>query len=635
MLVFMKFGPHPRATKTVSGTQMKQFLRRMAATAGFLACLSTAAIAQDWTHGTALTGGPRLGAGFKNFPYVNPDAPKGGTVRQAALGSFDSFNDRITRGESAPGITLIYETLMTPSLDESDISAAYGLLAEATKFPDDFSSVSFRLNPKAKWHDGKPVGVEDVIWSLEKLKEINPQLGAYFADVVKGEKSGDGEVTFTFAAKGNRELPHIMGQLPVYPKHWWEGKDAGGKQRSIAEPTMEPPLGSGPYKVGKFEAGRFVEYERVADYWGLDLNTRIGTSNFDVVRYDLYSDETVMIEAFKGDAFDYRLERSSKNWATGYVGLPALDKGFVVKEEFQNQDSGRMQAFVPNMRREKFKDWRVRRALNLAFDFETTNRNAFFGIYQRIESYYAGTELASSGRPAGKELEILNEVKADVPVEVFAAPYANPVGGDNEKMRSNYREALRLLKEAGWTLKDSKLVNEKTGEPFTIEYLDYSDINQRFVLPYAQSLEKIGIKVDYRVVDSSAYQERVRKFDYDMMMHAWGQSLSPGNEQRNQWGSAAADREGSENLAGIKNVAIDKLIDRVIFATDRETLVAATHALDRVLLANNYVIPQWFSKFDRYVYWDRFGRPAQMPKFDFGFPAIWWFDPEKAARIKQ
>jgi microcin C transport system substrate-binding protein len=614
---------------------MKPILRRIAALAGFLLCLTPAAQALDWTHGTALTGTPRLAAGFAHLPYVNPDAPKGGTARQAAQGSFDSFNDRIVKGEAAPGIAAIYETLMTPSLDENDISSAYGLLAEATKFPDDFSSVSFRLNPKARWHDGQKVSVDDVIWSFEKLKEINPQLAFYFHDVVKGEKSGEGEVTFTFAAKGNRELPHIMGSLPVYPKHWWEGKDSGGRQRNIAEPTIEPPLGSGPYRIGKFEAGRYVEYERVTDYWGKDLNTRIGTNNFDILHYDLYSDETVMMEAFKGDAFDYRLERSSKNWATGYAGLPALDKGFVIKEEYTNLDSGRMQAFVPNLRREKFKDWRVRRALNLAFDFETTNRNAFFGLYERIASYYAGTELASSGLPQGKELEFLNEVKADVPAVVFTAPYVNPVGGDVEKMRANYREALKLLKEAGWTLKGSRLVNGKSGEPFVIEYLDYSDINQRFVLPYAQSLEKIGIAVDYRTVDSSAYQERVRKFDFDIVMHAWGQSLSPGNEQRNQWGSAAADREGSENLAGIKDKAVDRLIDKVIFAADRETLVGATHALDRVLLANNFVVPQWYSKVDRYVYWDRFGRPAQLPKFDFGFPSLWWFDKAKAERIKQ
>ena len=592
------------------------------------------AFAVDWTNGSALTGTPRLSQNFANFPYVNPQAPKGGTVRQGAPGSFDSFNDQITRGEAAPGLNLTYETLMEASLDELDISSQYGLLAEATKYPDDFSSVSFRLNPKAKWHDGEPVTVDDVIWSFNKLKEVNPKLAFYFTNVIKAEASGASEVTFTFDVKGNRELPHIMGQLPVYPKHWWEGKDAKGVARNFSEPTLEPPLGSGPYKIGKFEAGRYVEYDRVADYWAKDSNTKIGTNNFDVLRYDLYGDETVMMEAFKADAFDYRFERSSKNWATGYVGLPALDTGFVIKEEFPNTASGRMQAFVPNMRRDKFKDVRVRRALNLAFDFETTNRNAFFGLYQRIASYFAGTELASSGLPTGKELEILNEVKADVPPEIFTTPYTNPVGGDLTKMRGNYREAIGLLKEAGWSLKGGKLVNDKTGEPFVIEYVDYSDVNSRFVNPYAQSLEKLGIKLDYRVVDSSAYQERIRKFDYDMMMTAWGESLSPGNEQREYWGSASVTREGSQNYAGIQNPAVDKLIDKVIFATDRETLVAATHALDRVLLANNYVIPQWYSNVDRYVYWDRFARPATMPKYAFGFPNIWWFDQAKADRIK-
>jgi microcin C transport system substrate-binding protein len=426
-----------------------------------------------------------------------------------------------------------------------------------------------------------------------------------------------------------------MGQLPVFPKHWWEGKDASGNQRNIAEPTTEPPLGSGPYMVGKFELGRFIEYDRVPDYWAKDLNTEIGTSNFDVLRYDLYGDETVMIEAFKADAFDYRFERSSKNWSTGYTALPALDKGFVIKEEFPNLASGKMQAFVPNLRRDKFKDPRVRRALNLAFDFETTNRNAFFGLYERIASYFAGTELASSGLPTGKELDLLNEVKADIPPEVFTSPYTNPVGGDLTKMRENYREAIRLLKEAGWSLKDGKLISDKTGEPFTIEYLDYSEIGTRYVGPYAQSLEKIGITLNYRILDTSAYQERVRKFDYDMIGIAWGESLSPGNEQREYWGSTSASREGSKNYAGIQNAGIDKLIDKVIFANDRDTLIIATHALDRVLLANNYVIPQWYSHVDRYVYWDRFGRPPAIPKYSFGFPSLWWFDQPKADRIKQ
>ncbi len=614
---------------------MSGYLARLAlAIFAFVPLMASPVFSIDWTHGTALNAEPRLAAGFSHFPYVNPDAPKAGLVRQGALGSFDSFNDQITRGEAAPGLTLIYETLMTPSLDETDISTSYGLLAEAIKYPDDFSSVSFRLNANAKWNDGMPVTVDDVIWSLNTLKEVNPQYGFYFANVVKGEKTGEREVTFIFSEKGNRELPHIVGQLPVFAKHWWEGKDAAGKQRNIAEPTLEPPLGSGPYRIGKFEAGRYVEYVLADNYWGKSLNTRIGTDNFAVQRYDLYGDEQVMMEAFKGGAFDYRFERSSKNWATGYEGLPALDKGFVIKEEFPNRDSGKMQAFVPNLRRDKFKDQRVRRALNLAFDFETTNRNSFFGLYERISSYFAGTMLASSGLPQGEELEILNSVKDKIPAEVFTKPYVNPVGGDNGRMRENYREALRLLKEAGWSLKERSLLNDKTGEPFVIEYLDYSDVNSRFVLPYAQSLEKIGIKLDYRTVDTSSYEERVRKFDYDMIMTGWGQSLSPGNEQREYWGSKSAAREGSKNYAGIADPGIDALVDKVIFAPDHETLVAATHALDRVLLAHNYVVPQWFSQVDRYVYWDRFGRPAKLPEYNFGFPTVWWYDQAKADRIK-
>ena len=326
---------------------MRALARTLLFAAATLVLPLTQAFAIDWVHGTALTGEVRLPAGFSNFAYVNPQAPKGGSVRLAAVGSFDSFNDQITKGEPAAGISLLYETLMTPSLDELDISSQYGLLAEATKYPNDFSSVSFRMNPKARWHDGQPVTVDDVIWSFNKIKELNPRMAFYYANVVKAEKSGDNEVTFTFDMKGNRELPHIMGQLTVLPKHWWEGKDASGKQRDISQPTLEAPLGSGAYKVGKFEAGRHVEYERVADYWGKDHNTEIGTNNFDIIHYDFYGDEAVMIEAFKADAYDYRFERSSKNWSTGYEGLPALDKGFVVKEEYPSKASGRMQAFVP------------------------------------------------------------------------------------------------------------------------------------------------------------------------------------------------------------------------------------------------------------------------------------------------
>ena len=590
--------------------------------------------AADWAHGTALNGTPRYAAGFAHFDYVNPQAPKGGAARQAQVGSFDSFNPIITQGEPAPGLTLIYETLMSPSADELDISATYGLLAEASKHPDDFSSVTFRLNPLAKWHDGTPVSADDVIWSFQKSIELNPQVKFYYQNVAKAERSAEGEVTFTFDIKGNRELPHIMGSLQVLPKHWWEGKDASGKQRSISEPTLEAPLGSGPYRVKGFEAGRFVSYGRVNDYWGADLNVNIGQNNFDELRFDLYRDETVMIEAFKSGAYDYRFERSSKNWATGYENLPARDKGFIKLEEFPRKSTGVMQAFVPNMRRDKFKDIRVRKALDLAFDFETTNRNAFFGIYQRAHSYFSGTELAASGVPGAGELALLEPLKDKVPTEVFTQPYVNPVGGDNERMRDNFREALRLFKEAGWSLKGNTLVNEKTGKPLTIEYISQSPVDERYVLPYQANLERIGIKLDFRMIDSASYQERVRKFDYDMAGAIWGQSLSPGNEQRNYWGSSSVGVDGSRNLAGIADPAVDALIDKVIFAPDRPALITATHALDRVLMANHFVIPQWYSKFERYAYWDRFGRPGKLPEFDFSFPKIWWFDAQKAERIK-
>jgi microcin C transport system substrate-binding protein len=617
---------------------MRPLVRCLAVLAA-LAISQTQAFAVDWVHGSALTGEPRLAANFSHFPYVNPDAPKGGAARQAAAGSFDSFNPVIVKGETASGLvmpyrTYVFDSLMVSSLDELDIASEYGLLAEAMKYPDDFSSVTFRLNPKAKWHDGQPITVEDVIWSFHKETELNPLIKDAYRNVVKAEKSGEREVTFTFDVKGNRELPHIMGSLQVLPQHWWEAKDGKGAARNIAETTLEPPLGSGPYRIKSFEAGRFVVYERVRNYWGADLNVNVGTHNFDELRIDYYRDETVMMEAFKGDAFDYRLERVSRNWATAYTDLPARKNGTLILEEYPNKSTGRMQAFVPNLRRDKFKDMRVRRALDYAFDFETTNRTAFFGIYQRIESYFAGTELAASGLSSPEELALLEPLRGKIPDSVFTEPYVSPVGGDNDKMRANFREALKLLKEAGWSLKGNTLVNEKTGAPFTIEYLSQTSVDERFVLPFQANLERIGIKLDLRIVDSSAYQERIRKFDYDMIGVAWGQTLSPGNEQRNFWGTSSFKLEGSRNYAGISDPAIDALIDKVIFALDRQGLIIATKALDRVLMANHYVIPQWFSPFDRFVYWDRFGRPAKMPVFNFGFPDIWWYDAAKAARIK-
>ncbi len=594
---------------------------------------SSDAVPGEWSHATALTGKPKYPKGFANFDYVNPDAPKGGRVRLSSLGGFDTFNPILPKGEQAEGAGLLYETLMTSSLDELDISAMYGQIAEAMRYPADYSSVSFRLNPDARWNDGKPITVEDVVWSFNTIIEINPRQAYYYANVKKAEKTGDREVTFTFNVKNNRELPHIMGQLLILPKHWWQGTDKDGNKRDINKGTLEPPLGSGPYRLAKFSPGRSVTYERVKDYWGANLNVNVGQNNFDEIQYESYLDRSVMLQAFKGDEYDFRRENSAKDWATGYSQFPARDKGYVIVEKFPDRARGIMQGFILNTRREQLKDIRVRRALNYAFDFETLNRTIFYNSYFRANSYFSGSELASSGLPTGKELEILETVRGQVPEEVFTKEYKNPVGGDRKKERENLRQALKLLKEAGWTLDKRRLVNKK-GEQLKITYLDYSPVGQRYALPYKKALEKIGIALEYRMVDTAQYISRLRSFDFDMIGSGWAQSLSPGNEQRDYFGSVSADRQGSRNYAGIKNPAIDKLIDRIIFAKDREELVAATKAMDRVLLWNNYVVPQWFLPFQRTARWNRFGHPEKLPEFDIGFPTIWWWDAEKAAKIK-
>ena len=600
----------------------------------FLTVLSAGSLrAQEpqWRHATSLIGEPALPADFPHFRYVNPDAPKGGEVRLSDTGSFDSFNPILPKGNVAPGTGLMYETLMNSALDELDISAMYGGIAEAIRYPDDFSWVKFRLNPKAKWHDGLPITPEDVVWSFKQQVRLNPQIRFYYGHVTKAEVSGEREVTFTFDQAGNRELPHIVGQLMVLPKHWWEGKDKDGNPRSIDRTTLEPPLGSGPYRIKEFAAGRSLTYERVDDYWAKNENFAIGQNNFDEVRYEVFLDSAVLLEAFKGDQYDWRLENSAKAWATGY-DFPAVKDGRVVLETFEDKATGRMQAFVVNLRREKFADPRVREALNYAFDFEATNRTLFYGQYKRIASFFAGTDLAATGLPEGKELEILNEVRDKVPPEVFTKPYTNPVAGDPGAVRNNLREALKLFREAGWELKGRQLVNARTGEPFTLEYLSIDPNFERVVLPYAQNLKKIGIDLTIRVVDTSQYLNRLRAFDFDMITFSWGESLSPGNEQREYWGSAAADNSASRNLAGIKDPAVDFIIDKIIFSKDRESLVAAVKALDRVLLWNHYVIPQWYLNVDRSARWNRFSHPEKLPAFSHGFPTIWWWDKDKAAK---
>jgi microcin C transport system substrate-binding protein len=585
-----------------------------------------------WRHGLSLFGDLKYPAGFKRFDYVNPDAPKGGVVRQISLGTFDNFNLVVSgvKGNLGGAVQLIYEALTTPSLDES--STEYGALAESVSHPEDFSFVIYRLREQARWHDGKAVTPADVIFSMEAFKKYHPHYSAYYRHVVKAEQVGERDVKFSFDAPGNRELPQIVGQLTVLPKHWWEGTDSEGRKRDVSATTIEPPLGSGPYRIKDFAAGREIVLQRVKDYWGKDLNVNIGRNNFDEIRFEYFRDSTVALEAFKGDQVDWRLENSAKNWATAY-DFPAVTDKRVLKEEFPNRSSGVMQAFVLNTRREKFSDARVRQACNFAFDFEEMNKQLFFGQYKRVSSYFDGTELACSGLPEGEELAILETVRDKVPADVFTKPYQNPVGGDPEAVRANLRESMRLLKEAGYEIKDRKLV-DPSGKPVSAEILVQEPAFERIALFYKPSLERIGITTSIRIVDDAQYENRLRGFDYDIIIHSWGESLSPGNEQREFWSSQAADTPGSNNYIGIKNPAVDALIDKVIFAKNRQGLIAATRALDRVLLWNHYVVPQWNYPKVRTARWDRFSRPAELPKYGLsGFPALWWFDAEKAARI--
>jgi len=615
-------------------TVLQQGAATLAAPA-FVGLASAPALAQEkqWRHGLSLFGDLKYPPDFKHFDYVNPDAPKGGAARQMAFGTYDNFNRVISgvKGNLAQGTELMLETLTTAALDE--VSTEYGLLAEAVSNPVDFSSVTYRLRANAHWHDGKPVTVEDVIYSFDVFKKNSPFFGAYYRHVVKAEKTGDREITFAFDSPGNRELPQIVGQLFILPKHWWEGTDASGRKRDVTATTLEPPLASGPYRIKDVSPGRSITYERVKDYWGKDANVNLGRNNFDEIRYIYLRDTTVAIEAFKGDQVDWRVENSAKNWATAY-DFPAVAEKRVVLEEFPVRSTGVMQAFAFNIRRAKFGDSRLRRAFNFAFDFEEMNKQLFFGQYKRIASYFEGTELASSGVPQGKELEILQTVRDMVPAEVFTTPYTNPVGGNPEAVRNNLREALRLLKEAGYEVRNQKLTNTKTSEMLSVEFLVEDPSSERFVLFYKPSLERLGITVSVRTVDSAQYENRLRQWDFDIMVAGWGESLSPGNEQRSYWGSQAADQPGSQNYVGIKNPAIDALIDRVIFTKDRGDLVAATKALDRVLLWNNYVVPQWTYGKVRTARWDRFTRPSEMPKYgNAAFPAIWWWDAQKAAKV--
>jgi microcin C transport system substrate-binding protein len=576
------------------------------------------------SHGLSLFGDLKYGADFGNFDYVNPDAPKGGTVRYSAIGTFDNLNPFILKGNPAAGLGDLFDTLMTPAGDEP--ASEYGLVAESVEVPADRSWVQYNLRKEARFQDGSPITPEDVIWTFETLKEKgHPRYHLYYADVLKAEKTGDHSVKFTFHNGSNRELPQIVGEMPVLSKAYWSTRD-------FDKTTLDAPLGSGPYKIESFDVGRSITYRRVADYWAKDLPVNRGRHNFDVIRYDYYRDRTVALEAFKAGDYDIRVENFAKNWATGYDS-PAFRDGLYKKELIPNKVPAGMQAFAFNTRKEMFRDARVRQALGYLFDFEWENKTLFYDSYTRTESYFANSELASSGLPSADEIKILDKYKGQIPDAVFNQAYEAPKTDGSGNLRDNMREALRLLSEAGWSVKDGKLVNDETGKPFSFEFLLDEPEFERIVLPFVQNLGRVGITATIRKIDPAQYENRMKTFDYEMAIVVIPESLSPGNEQRDFWSSGAADEQGSQNFMGVKSKAVDDLVDLIINAPDRPSLVTRVHALDRVLLHSYYVIPSWHLTSFRVAAWDKFQRPRISPPYTLPLES-WWIDPERERALE-
>ena len=566
---------------------------------------------------------PRYPADFRHFDYVNPDAPKGGSLRLASQGSFDSFHPFIPKGNAVS--TGAVETLLVTSADEP--FTGYGLIAESIEWPRDRSWVIFHLRPQARWHDGTPITAEDVAWSFETLvSQGNPQYRFYYSAVASAEALDAARVRFTFSESTNRELPLIVGQLPILPKHYWATRD-------FSATTLEPPLGSGPYQIREFEAGRFTVRERVEDYWGRNLAVRRGMQNFQTIRTDFFRDATPIRLALKAGDIDYRLENQAKAWAEDY-NVSVVEKGWLKKELVANRRPTGMQAFVMNTRREQFSDPRVREALALAFDFEWTNRNLFNGQYTRTRSYFSNSDLAARGKPEGEELAVLEPFRGQVPEAVFGEAYAPPVTDGSGWLRENLRRANALLQDAGWAVQDLQLVNAKTGAPFRFEILLVSPAFERIVLPYVRNLKRLGIEAKVRLVDENQYINRFRQFDFDMMVWVWGQSETPGNEQYEYWSQAAADSAGSRNLAGVRDPVVDELIGLMLRSDSREQLNQRTRALDRVLSWGHYVVPHWHIRADRILYWDKFGRP-ETPVRTGVMTDRWWFDAERASALEK
>ncbi|MAZ00385.1 MAG: hypothetical protein CMH32_07610 [Micavibrio sp.] len=579
--------------------------------------ISLPAQAAEKVHGMAMHGDLKYGPDFTHFEYVNPNAPKGGTLKEHSIGTFDNLNGFIMKGVAAGNLSLLYDTLLSASEDEP--FSEYGLLAESVERADDNSYIRFNLHPSAKFHDGKAVTPEDVIWTFNTLLEKGlPFYRAYYGAVESVEKTGEQQVTFTFKDKTNKELPLILGQLPVLPKHYWDGKD-------FASTTLEAPLGSGPYKIKAVDAGKRIVYERVTDYWGKDLPVNKGRYNFDTIELDYYRDATVAVEALLAGEYDYRLENIAKTWATTYKDAQAVKDGRIVLKEIEHSRPAGMQAFALNQRRPIFADIAIRKAVNLAFDFEWANRQFAYGSYTRTDSYFENSELASSDLPEGEELAILEEYKDQLPPALFTEEFIVPKTKGDGNNRKQLREAMHILDEAGYkTGPDGLRIDPKTGQPLTFEIIEHQPAFERWTLPLIQNLKKIGIKATFRIVDTAQYQNRVLTHDYDMTVHTFPQSLSPGNEQIEYWHSSKADVEGSRNWLGIKSPVVDDLVMKIVNAESREDLVAYTRALDRVLKWGYYVIPQWHLNKFRLAYNSKIAMPETMAPYASDLTSTWW-----------
>lgn len=593
---------------------------RTAIISGLLFCAQAVAAPQHAL--TLYDEPPKYPANFKHVDYVNPDAPKGGTFREAAMGSFDSLNPFISKGVPADNITLVYDTLAQQGLDEP--ITEYGLIAGKIEKAPDNSWVRFYLRPEARFHDGHPVHAEDVVFTFETLiTQGSPIYRTYYADVAEVIAEDPLRVLFKFKHTSNRELPLILGQLPVLPKHWWAGRD-------FAKSSLEIPLGSGPYKVAEVKPGRSIRYERVKDYWGKDLPVNKGLYNFDYRISDYYRDSTVALEALKAGQFDYWQEMTAKNWANAY-NVPAVAEGRLIKEELPNGNPTGMQGFVFNIRKPMFQDVRVRKAISLLMDFEWTNKQLFNGAYTRTRSYFENSDMAATGLPSPAELAILEPLRGRIPDEAFTQAFAPAKTDASGMIRTQQREAYQLLQEAGWRIVDDKMV-DTTGKPVSIEFMLAQTDFERILLPFKRNLADLGIELVIRRVDVSQYVNRVRSRDFDMMVGSFPQSSSPGNEQREFWQSSSADKPGSRNYIGLKDPAIDELVEQLINADSRNSLVAHAKALDRVLQFGYYVIPNWHIKTYRVAYWNHLGHPKVPPRYDVGI-ATWWIKPHQASAV--